>query len=190
MTNPRNERTRLNETFASETWLFAYGSLLFRPGFSPKQQRLVELRGYARRFWQGSPDHRGTPEAPGRVVTLVEAEGECVSGLAYLVPASDVTRIIAELDERERAGFVRRELVLTSSAGELEALGYVARPDNPHFLGPAPLDELAAQVVARRGPSGSNTEYVLRLARVLRELGLDDPHVFELEGVVSELLRR
>ena len=38
--------------------------------------------------------------------------------------------------------------------------------------------------MGKSGPSGANVEYVLCLARALREIGADDPHVFELERLV------
>ena len=63
-------------------------------------------------------------------------------------------------------------------------LAYVALPDNPRYLGPAPLAEIAVQVMRSIGPSGTNVDYVLELARVLRELGADDPHVFELAALL------
>lgn len=51
--------------------MIGYGLLIFKP--PPKYMFRVTgyLKGYIRRFWQSSSDHRGTPEAPGRVVTLV-----------------------------------------------------------------------------------------------------------------------
>jgi len=170
------------------SWLFAYGSLIWRPSFGFAEQRPATLRGFARRFWQGSTDHRGTPGAPGRVVTLVEERGAACRGLAFRIAAPDAERVLAELDHRERGGYARRHLELElDGLGPIAGFAYVAEHENHNFLGPAPLREIAAQIAAARGPSGPNPEYVLRLAEALRALGADDPHVFELE---AELLAR
>jgi cation transport regulator ChaC len=39
--------------------VFGYGSLVWRPAFPHVERRPACLHGWARRFWQGSPDHRG-----------------------------------------------------------------------------------------------------------------------------------
>jgi cation transport protein ChaC len=57
---------------------------------------------------------------------------------------------------------------------------YVAGPSNPHYLGPAALEEIAAVVRSARGPSGSNRDYVKLLAEALAQAGEHDPHVTEL----------
>lgn len=164
-------------------WIFAYGSLVFRPSFAHVERRRAFLPGHARRFWQGSPDHRGVPEAPGRVVTLVTAPGETCGGCAYRVDAREADQVLAALDHRERAGFERRLLAVLDAPGGAafaSAIVYVAREDNPHFLGPLPEPEIAAWVRGSRGPSGANADYVLALRDALRELDVRDEHVEEI----------
>ena len=91
-------------------WLFGYGSLIWNPDVPFDDRRPARLRGWARRFWQGSHDHRGTPEAPGRVVTLIEAGDAFVDGLAFRIPGGEAKEILARLDHREKNGYARHAL--------------------------------------------------------------------------------
>ena len=171
-------------------WLFAYGSLIFRPAFPFVERRAAFTSGWIRRFWQGSPDHRGVPGAPGRVVTLLPAAGAICGGCAYRIDPLTAPPVLAALDLREQAGFERVMLPVWDSQrldGEpfAEALTWVAGAANAHFLGPLPETEIAEEIRVRRGPSGPNAEYVLRLAEALRELGIRDPHV---EAIAERLL--
>jgi cation transport regulator ChaC len=164
-------------------WIFAYGSLIFRPSFAYIERRMAFLPDYMRRFWQGSPDHRGVPEAPGRVATLVPAPGHWCGGCVYRIDVHDATTILAELDVREQAGFERLLLsVYNAPNGRAfaEAVVYVARQDNPHFLGPLDEIEIAAWIRRSHGPSGPNADYVLALHDALRNLDIHDPHVEEI----------
>jgi cation transport regulator ChaC len=168
-----------------ELWIFGYGSLLWRPAFPFAERRGAWITGFARRFWQGSTDHRGVPGAPGRVVTLEHQSDERCGGAAYRIGADEAPQVLDGLDHRERGGYERLRVPLAfSDGGAAEALVYIATPANPNYLGPAPLDAIAAQVSRAHGPSGANTEYVLRLAESLRELAFHDEHVFELERLV------
>lgn len=163
------------------TWVFGYGSLVWRPSFPFEERIPAVLSGYARRFWQGSTDHRGVPGAPGRVLTLVEHAGARCWGVAYRIAADEAPLVLASLDHREKGGYERRELLLELPGDprrSLAALVYLAGPTNAEYLGPAPLAAIATQVRAAHGPSGSNVEYVQRLAAALTEMGAeaDDVH--------------
>ncbi|MCH2567560.1 MAG: gamma-glutamylcyclotransferase, partial [Pseudomonadales bacterium] len=64
-------------------WVFGYGSLIWRVDFDHVDVQPAWITGWQRRFWQGSVDHRGQPNAPGRVVTIVPQEDAICHGLAY-----------------------------------------------------------------------------------------------------------
>lgn len=163
-------------------WIFGYGSLVWRPELPHDEASPAILRGYARRFWQGSTDHRGVPGAPGRVVTLVREEDAACVGVAYRIAESTWSEVIALLDHREKGGYERHavELALLPDHVATPGLVYVAGPNNPEYLGPAPIEAIVDQIANARGPSGPNDEYLFRLEASLRALGADDAHVFEL----------
>ncbi|QTF93699.1 gamma-glutamylcyclotransferase [Halomonas sp. BM-2019] len=158
-------------------WLFGYGSLIWKVDFSWLERRPAAIHGWSRRFWQGSHDHRGTPEAPGRVATLVREPGAVCHGMAYRI----TPEVLAPLDVREKNGYLREVVALHFADGETaEGLVYLAGEENAAFLGDAPLDAIAEQIARAHGPSGPNRDYLLNLAEALRALEVDDPHVFAL----------
>jgi cation transport protein ChaC len=171
------------------SWIFGYGSLIWRPTFPHAERRAAALRGWSRRFWQGSTDHRGVPGAPGRVVTLIEEPAAVCRGVAYRLDADQIEAVLAHLDLRERGGYARREVMLELDGSDPQrGVVYLATPENHNYLGPAELPAIADQIARAHGPSGPNSEYLLRLAEALRGLGADDPHVFELESQLRALI--
>jgi cation transport regulator ChaC len=166
-------------------WIFGYGSLVWRPAFEFAECRTGAVQGWARRFWQGSTDHRGVPEDPGRVVTLHRRAEAICHGVVYAVAPEVRDEVLAGLDHREKGGYDRHRVDVRTDGGMIEgALMYVAGPDNPNYVGPSELDEIATVVRRAVGPSGPNLEYVLRLAEALREMGAHDEHVFALEALL------
>ena len=166
-------------------WIFAYGSLIWRPGFDVAKRRVGRVLGWQRRFWQGSTDHRGVPTAPGRVVTLEPTPGAECWGLALAVQPASAARILDALDVREQGGYERHRVTVIDRDGrKIDAITYIAHPGNPNWLGAAPLDAVVSQIAGAHGPSGANVEYVERLTDALRESDIRDPHV---EAVARQL---
>jgi cation transport regulator ChaC len=168
-------------------WLFGYGSLIWRPDIKYLTRERARLKGWERRFWQGSHDHRGVPHSPGRVVTLIASDEGICDGVAYLVERDTMEETFAALDHREKNGYERYsiDLQLAGQSNPTPAVTYIAPAGNHAYLGPAPVAELARQISRSAGPSGTNADYLLDLAQALRELDAHDPHVFELEAELT-----
>ncbi|KAF1741186.1 hypothetical protein MXB_3094 [Myxobolus squamalis] len=181
--------------FIKSCWIFGYGSIIWKTSFPYVEKRFGYVQGYTRRFWQGSHDHRGTHDKPGRVATLIPSENESTWGVAYRITQSDWDYVINNLNSRETDGYSCIHAKFYPKIAEVvdtfNVWIYVALPSNISFLGEAPIDSIAQQIIESEGPSGSNIEYLMNLADSLRQIAPNalDHHTSQLEKVVKNKLK-
>lgn len=178
-------------------WIFGYGSILWKVDFPHEQSMIGYIKGYVRRFYQHSIDHRGTVENPGRVVTLLPSDDkeEKVWGKAYGISLDKIDDVINHLDVRERGGYERKyDLFYPKDEpnSPFQIMIYIASEKNKQYAGESSIENIATQVVNAHGPSGSNAEYVLNLAAAMRTIAPDEPddHLFSLENAVKKYTDR
>ncbi|OCT68787.1 glutathione-specific gamma-glutamylcyclotransferase 1 [Xenopus laevis] len=177
-------------------WIFGYGSLVWKPNFEFTSSKVGFVPGYSRKFWQGDTFHRGSPQMPGRVVTLQEDYSECTWGIAYEVRGKQIELSLQHLDVRESVlgGYITKLVKFypqdEGEEGSILALVYIATPQNPRYLGPATEEEIAAQILACSGCAGHNIEYLLRLAEFMHNCCPDaeDKHLFLIEEALIACL--
>ncbi|WP_116598418.1 gamma-glutamylcyclotransferase [Primorskyibacter marinus] len=170
-------------------WVFAYGSLLWNPGFKVLRQEPATLPGYSRSFCMRSIHHRGTEKDPGLVLALDETTGAACSGVA-LQAGGDHDAVLAYLRERELVSSAYLEKVLEvqlPGGQQVTAVTYVIDPDHVQYCGALPLEE-QAQIIARAvGGRGPNSEYLYNTARHLDEIGIRDAELQWLSDRVRVL---
>lgn len=174
-----------------DLWVFAYGSLMWKPGFAYEARSRARLPGYARRFCLDSITYRGTPDYPGLVLALDEAPGGYCDGVAYRVAAARREATHGYLRERELVTYSYLERFLPVEVeGERErphALAYVMDRSHTQYRGGLSAAEQAAVIARAHGPAGSNVEYLENTITHLEEIGAEDAPLFELRDMVRAL---
>ncbi|GKT40109.1 glutathione-specific gamma-glutamylcyclotransferase [Colletotrichum spaethianum] len=196
-----------------EFWLYGYGYVL-DPSRSPIPVGLALGRFLSFTFFHPPAHipaadkpyayHRGTPEAPGRVVTLIErsfweqltdhhdSAPDRVWGVAYRIKADKVAEVKDYLDIREINGYTIHYAPFYPADGSepIRTLVYIGTPDNDQFVGPQDPQALAAHIRKSRGPSGLNIDYLLGLEKALDELSPEsgDVHITDLSDRVRAII--
>ncbi len=156
-------------------WLFAYGSLIWRPECTAVERRRARVHGYHRGLYLWSHEHRGTPECPGLVFGL-DRGGSC-SGFAYRLPEDQLEDSLLALWKREMPYPSYRPHWLNcrlEDGTKVQALGFVLERHLPSYAGNLP-DNLLTQVLASAsGRFGSTREYVEQTISALRTHEMPD----------------
>ena len=170
-----------------QNWLFAYGSLMWDPGFTVAERAIGTLDGFHRSFCMWSIVYRGTPEYPGLVLGLDEASGASCRGVALRVGDADWPQVIAAVRARELSTYAYREAVVPvhlTDGRRVEAITYVMQHDHAQYAGGLGADEQARIIASAIGGRGPNRDYLYNTAAHLAELGLPDP---EMEALAAEV---
>ena len=164
-------------------WLYAYGSLLWRPQFEPVEIRSARLWGHHRALRMRSRVNRGSPECPGLVFALLPG-GSCV-GQVHRARGEEALSQLDALWEREMPNgvYTPRWLRCHTQGGPVEALAFTLDPAHPSHTGR--LDDAAHLAIFRsaEGRYGRTVEYLDRTAQCLQALSIRDAEVSRLVGL-------
>lgn len=185
------ETMQARPTDLADTWIFAYGSLMWNPMVEFEKRQTATLHGWHRSFCLRMVAGRGSPDGPGRMLAL--RRGDETNGVALKL--ADAT-----LDKELRLVWIR-EMVLGSyrptwafitleDGTETDALTFVADERCEQFEQDSTVATVAPLISTATGQFGSNTEYLLKLRKALLECGLQDSYIEELASEVERLSRR
>jgi cation transport protein ChaC len=157
-----------------DLWVFGYGSLMWRPGFSYLERAPARLIGAHRALCVFSFVHRGTPERPGLVLGL-DRGGTC-RGIAFRVAGAERAATLAYLRGREQVTNLYRESMRSvwlhgEPQRRIQALCFVVDRGHPQYAGRLTLAEQLHYVRQGHGHAGPNRDYVLETVAALEALG-------------------
>ena len=168
---------------SGDLWVFAYGSLMWRPGFDFLERHQARITGLHRSLCVYSFVHRGTPERPGLVLGL-DRGGAC-RGIAFRVAAGKRVDTIAYLRQREQVTKVyiealRNVTLMDHDQRRVSALVYLVDRGHPQYAGKLSFDQQLHHIRQAHGKSGANPDYVLATVAELESHGYRDQNLHRL----------
>lgn len=173
-------------------WLFAYGSLIWKPEIPHVERRHATAQGWHRAFSMRIERYRATQAQPGYMMCL-DPGGSC-EGVVLRLPEEDQLAQMEKLLRREvsRQGGLEavRWITVETAKGPLTALAFYAGPSTlEYYHASRPLAEVAHGLARACGHWGSGADYLYNTVHHLEELGIHDPGLWDLQELVAAEIR-
>ncbi len=173
-------------------WIFAYGSLIWKPECAFTEHRRATAHGWHRSFCLELKRWRGTPDCPGLMMAL-DHGGACHGVICRLPdedPFAQLNKLLhREVDQREDIGTLRW-ITASADIGKVRALTFYAGAPG----------ELLHRQAARCGgcqdpgaggrPLGLLRQLSLPDRHQARGCGIHDTHLWKLQKMVAEEIRK
>lgn len=173
----------------SPLWLFACGSLIWKPEVDHIEERMGRAQGWHRTFCFRITRYRGTQETPGLMMAM-DRGGQC-RGVLYRLHdhAPEVT-----LDKLFRREFVAKPpnnlprwiSVEPEDGPKVQAIAFVMNRASPDYLGRLDHDAVANVLAEACGHMGSGAEYLYNTVSHLAKRGIYDRNLWRLQALVAQ----
>lgn len=157
-----------------DVWFFVYGSLMWNPGFQPKEKRKALLRGWHRRFCVASTEFRGTPKKPGLSLGL-DCGGSC-RGLALCIAESDRDEVFTYIEKREMKEKIYkcRKVEVSTEVAKIFAYTLIVDRNHKLYVASKEIDKIVYQIKEAKGIKGKNKDYLKSTVKHLQRLEIND----------------
>lgn len=172
-------------------WVFAYGSLLWNPGFEFVTSIPARAPGWHRAFCLEILRWRGSPEQPGLMLAL-DHGGAC-KGVAFKLPPSGHAEQVGRLLRREipfrRSTKQFRWIRAWVDGAPLRALTFYAGMHEDAIYTDLPIEVQARMLARAAGHGGTGAAYLHQTIAKLDEHGIHDSYLWRLQKLVAAEIR-
>lgn len=167
-------------------WIFAYGSLIWNPGFQPQSTLSARLNGYKRDLCIKSTIYRGTSERPGLVFGLRKMPSTHCFGKLLKINHQEIDKVYDYLTKREliNESYYEAYVDIEAENGQtIKALTYIANEENVQFTTHLSALEKAQMIINAHGQNGPNSDYVLNFMQSFKQ----EINDYDLETIIAEI---
>jgi cation transport protein ChaC len=171
-----------------DAWLFAFGSLIWKPECEHVEERCGTAYGWHRSFCFQIRRYRGTPDCPGLMMSL-DRGGQC-KGMLYRLSGHPLREQLHKLCRRETTvkppNTVPRWITVVSEGVPLRAIAFVMNRESQSYVGKLAPEQIAEILARACGHWGSGAEYLFNTVCRLEECGIHDRYLWRLQQLVAK----